>query len=271
MRIFGSPVMVNIPKQRRKKLDPKAKKMVFVGYSSTTKGYRCLDIATKEVVLSRDVLFMETKSQILMKQNSTDSQSIEDAHEDAEDSSDETYVPNREILPPVETRHSERDPKPKKLDDYVYVANAKELYNDPITIEDALARNDCEKWKNAVQEELQSQSIEDAHEDAEDSSDETYVPNREILPPVETRHSERDPKPKKLDDYVYVANAKELYNDPITIEDALARNDCEKWKNAVQEELQSLNENNTWTLTDLPKNRRTINCKWVFKTKCERK
>jgi transposase InsO family protein len=40
LRIFGCPVCIHIPKDKRKKLDPSSKKVIFVGYSETSKTYR---------------------------------------------------------------------------------------------------------------------------------------------------------------------------------------------------------------------------------------
>ncbi|GJT78823.1 ribonuclease H-like domain-containing protein [Tanacetum coccineum] len=39
------------------------------------------------------------------------------------------------------------------------------------------------------------------------------------------------------------------------------------WVEAMNEEMQALYENNTWILTDLPKNRKAIGSKWVFRIK----
>jgi hypothetical protein len=38
-RIFGSPVYIHIPKEKRTKLEPSRKKETFVGYSETSKSY----------------------------------------------------------------------------------------------------------------------------------------------------------------------------------------------------------------------------------------
>ena len=39
------------------------------------------------------------------------------------------------------------------------------------------------------------------------------------------------------------------------------------WRRAMEEELRSIEENRTWTLTELPQGRRAIGLKWVFKVK----
>jgi len=40
-----------------------------------------------------------------------------------------------------------------------------------------------------------------------------------------------------------------------------------KWCDAMNLELQALEENGTWYLTDLPPGRKAIGYKWIFKTK----
>jgi len=39
------------------------------------------------------------------------------------------------------------------------------------------------------------------------------------------------------------------------------------WRRAMEEELRSIEENRTWTLTELPQGRRAIGLKWVVKVK----
>ena len=42
LRIFGCPVYIHIPKEKRTKLDPSGKKGIFVGYSQKLEGLRNL-------------------------------------------------------------------------------------------------------------------------------------------------------------------------------------------------------------------------------------
>jgi hypothetical protein len=39
------------------------------------------------------------------------------------------------------------------------------------------------------------------------------------------------------------------------------------WRKAMMEEMDSIEENDTWSLVDLPPGRKPIGVKWVFKVK----
>ncbi|XP_076913505.1 uncharacterized protein LOC143572164 [Bidens hawaiensis] len=39
------------------------------------------------------------------------------------------------------------------------------------------------------------------------------------------------------------------------------------WLNAMNQEMEALNRNRTWIVTDLPSNRKVIGCKWIYKIK----
>ena len=58
-RIFGCTVYAHIPKGLRTKLDPCAKRYVFIGYSELQKGYRCYDPQTKKLHVTLDASFHE--------------------------------------------------------------------------------------------------------------------------------------------------------------------------------------------------------------------
>jgi hypothetical protein len=40
LRIFGCPVYIHVPKEKRTKLEPYGKKGTFVGYNETLKAYK---------------------------------------------------------------------------------------------------------------------------------------------------------------------------------------------------------------------------------------
>jgi hypothetical protein len=56
-------------------------------------------------------------------------------------------------------------------------------------------------------------------------------------------------------------------DDPLNLCDAMCSEDASKWEAAMQEEYGSLMANGTWELVPLPKDRKSVGCKWVFRTK----
>nr|ABW74576.1 pol polyprotein [Boechera divaricarpa] len=61
LKVFGSICYIHIPKEKRSKLDKKAKRGIFISYSSKSKGYRVLLLDKTEIEISRDVVFKEEK------------------------------------------------------------------------------------------------------------------------------------------------------------------------------------------------------------------
>ena len=59
LKVFGCTTFVHIHPHNQSKLDPKARKCVFIGYSPTQKGYKCFDPSTKKVLVSHDVTLFE--------------------------------------------------------------------------------------------------------------------------------------------------------------------------------------------------------------------
>ena len=55
--------------------------------------------------------------------------------------------------------------------------------------------------------------------------------------------------------------------DPKTYKQAITCPENEKWLEAMKQEINSIKANNTWSLVELPKDRKAIGCKWVFKIK----
>nr|GEW82797.1 putative ribonuclease H-like domain, reverse transcriptase, RNA-dependent DNA polymerase [Tanacetum cinerariifolium] len=61
----------------------------------------------------------------------------------------------------------------------------------------------------------------------------------------------------------FIANVNKIFEPKSYEEVALDKN----WIQAMNEEMHALYENNTWDLVELPRNKRAIRSKWVYKTK----
>ena len=82
--------------------------------------------------------------------------------------------------------------------------------------------------------------------------------------------------PKYLEDYI-VDNGNEdeinyidycyLMNIPTSYNNAINTDDSEKWKSAMEEEMQSLITNDTFVLTELPTNKKLVGGRWVYMIK----
>jgi hypothetical protein len=86
-------------------------------------------------------------------------------------------------------------------------------------------------------------------------------------PIAEPRRSGRKIKPPELLNLnVQTAQANEFF-EPHNFHEAITCEDSTKWKEAMQSELNSLRETKTYLLCMLPKGRKAISCRWVYKIK----
>ena len=179
LRVFGCDAYPHIPKDERSKMDPKAKKSIFLGYGDGVKGYRLYNKEQQRIFYSRDVVFNETKA---------------------------TQANNP--------------------------AEGNEVLEQPL-IEIETTENDA--------------TVEAEAED------------------VNQQRPQRERRaPDRLGDWVYVA--KDLH-DPMTVEEALSRKNKDDWRLAMEDEVNSMFNNDVWDLVELPKGRKAVGSKWVFKTK----
>jgi transposase InsO family protein len=61
LRIFGCVAYSQVPESKRKKLDDRGEKCIFLGYSEESKAYKLYNPLTKKLVVSRDVIFDEER------------------------------------------------------------------------------------------------------------------------------------------------------------------------------------------------------------------
>jgi transposase InsO family protein len=62
LQIFGCVAYAQVPEAKRRKLDDRGEKCIFVGYSEESKAYKLYNPLTNKVVVSRDVVFSEEES-----------------------------------------------------------------------------------------------------------------------------------------------------------------------------------------------------------------
>ena len=116
------------------------------------------------------------------------------------------------------------------------------------------------------------------------SSDDTLRGDHSNEAPSETsepRRSKRARKPKSYgsDFQLYLVEGSKdqiesqysycysIEEDPRTYDEAIKSRDSAFWKEAIDDEIGSIMENNTWILSDLPPGCKPLGCKWIFKRK----
>ncbi|BES98092.1 Hydra magnipapillata [Nesidiocoris tenuis] len=234
LRVFGCPAFAHVPKERRRKLDPKAESLIFVGYSDCSKAYRLFDPRNGSIKISRDVVFLEEK---LLPQC-------------------------QPVAAPAPVMW--RDPQTSPVD---------EAGEAPITLTlDAESAGDVKP--ELADPEPVGLAGNDADFDPGDvdrstcgSSEDESLEGIANLPFPE-RYPVRNRKPKVDPDYVsYQSMVQNDVSDPLTLSQALESPQASQWKRAIQFEIESMNKNNAWILVDPPANQKIVDCKWVFKTK----
>lgn len=106
--------------------------------------------------------------------------------------------------------------------------------------------------------------------------EEEEVEQEEILEPRRSKRA-RIAKSYGSDFYMYLVEGDRnnvtstitfnVEHDPLTFREATTSRDAAFWKEAINDEIESIMSNNTWILTDLPPGSKPIGCKWIFKRK----
>ena len=151
----------HIPKDERRKLDPKSKKCILLGYGTETKGYRLYDPQSSRVMYSCDVKFNESEFGF---EKNPDNEVQADKRVTLElssekEESEEDQVDNVEfnVRPPARERRA-----PDRFGEWVTMASKDAV--EPATVSEALHGPHSEQWREAMQEEIDSLQEHDVYE-----------------------------------------------------------------------------------------------------------
>jgi hypothetical protein len=100
------------------------------------------------------------------------------------------------------------------------------------------------------------------------SEEQTQQPQEE----VPLRRSTREKRSAISSDYIVFLQEHEfdigiMEDDPINFQQVKQSANCQKWIDAMNEEMKSMKDNDVWELVKLPEGVKPIGCKWIFKTK----
>jgi hypothetical protein len=121
------------------------------------------------------------------------------------------------------------------------------------------------QWE--TQQSTDTRNQEEAFDDKEVIDVEDIQENEEIPQPTPRISTwERNP-PKRYTDFVSSVVLITNDGEPSCYQEAINDIDYAKWKMEMKEEMDSLVKNKTWDLVELPKDRKVVGCKWVYKLK----
>ncbi|CAN0856784.1 Retrovirus-related Pol polyprotein from transposon TNT 1-94 [Linum grandiflorum] len=114
LKVFGSMCYTHVPDQKRHKLEDKAERGIFVGYSSQSKGFRVYNIESQKVIITRDIKVDEDATwnwdeskvdgrQTVITHTEPDSEPVQPTNQNNSDSDGENSTESSES-PPRKTR-----------------------------------------------------------------------------------------------------------------------------------------------------------------------
>ena len=172
IRVFGCMVYSHVPEGKRKKLDNRAQKLGFIGYTDTARNYKVWDEETRRSYIRHDVIFNE--SDFGKPKQSVSTKPDEEKQAELEL---EVTTPEQSEEPPVQeesdeeeeqgVRRSQRVKKPVTrfgVDEYAdtstveaqHVAFRVSEIDEPTTIEEAFSGDHSQQWKMAADAEYKS-------------------------------------------------------------------------------------------------------------------
>jgi transposase InsO family protein len=166
---FGMTVWSYIPKEKRKKLDAKSERGIFMGYSEMTKGYRIYLPEKRKIKMAREIIF--EKEEIMVEPKETyvyldiDTEDEEprsqsklgNSHQidNTEETKDESEEEEEADVDDADTRPKRETKRPAHLDDYDTCFFGLDV-EEPTTYEEAMNSNHSKEWEAAIQEEMQA-------------------------------------------------------------------------------------------------------------------
>ena len=126
-------------------------------------------------------------------------------------------------------------------------------------VEIDVTNDECQVSQQDAQETVNHDDVPPDNQVTQDESSENET---------SLRHSNRERrKPKYYGVWINSTQTTEQYREPTTFEEASTSPEKDQWIEAMEKEMTSLKTNNVYDLVELPKGRKPVGSKWVYKRK----
>jgi hypothetical protein len=297
LRTFGCSCWPNLRPYNKHKLQFRSKECVFLGYINLHKGFKCLDVSTGRIYVSRDVVFDEgifpfsklhpnagakLRSEILLSPSLFSSwpehatmfdhmPNISSSHHFSE----ETNEQDAGTLVPASAQSPEDSSVP-------YGSGSSPLGNTRPSVDrgenNSITSPDLNLTSGDMTEETMLEDVSAPDPDPIAVSARSSMDANEIVPsPSTTTPNSATTSPRPHTRLQAGVRRPKIYTDgtvrygfltssgePQYLEEALKN---KSWKHAMDEEYDALMKNRTWHLVPPQKGRNIIDCEWVYKIK----
>jgi len=239
LRVFGCLCYSSTSSKNRHKFQPRAKACIFLGYPSGYKGYKLLDLETKSIHISRNVVFHETRFPF---------------------SSGDSAGPFSDIFGSINESLIENDTEIVDSNIPVVVSEAP-ILSEPLTVvNDSVNDSHEDSAPKSVPTTSTSRSKRESKQPAHLKDYFCNLSRKGVQYPLSDYMSyDQLSTPYRA----YICSVTK-FSEPSSFFQAKKSDD---WIKAMNAELQALEGTATWEICSLPSNKKAIGCKWVYKVK----
>ena len=281
-KLFGCVCFVRDHRPSVGKLDPRAAKCIFIGYSSGQQGYKCWSPSERRTFVSMDVTFRESepyygeKTDLNVLFEGLDHPLSSQVGQEGENEQVAPRVvhPASSIIvgtiPIAVEEQGRRWPRPnEEQNPQVYMRRK-------VQVEQQQTHVQGEQQPAHVQGETQDN---DGHSLVESNNESETTEDLPIALRKGTRAAVGKPPERygfatDISNYVSYDSLSPSYKAFIaslqavsTPKDWKSAKMDPKWRDAMIEELEALKKNKTWVLTRLPEGKKAVSCKWIYTVK----